>query len=284
MTEMKPPEPTSGEIPCRELFIYYIQGVVRQDHHFDQNRFIGNWQEEDFSFLFFSEAADESVRRILAEQKELILLDQYCMSYEQWQGGPVETFRAGKFLIIPPWEKEPDEQGDDIRIFLDPGVVFGTGSHPTTRDCLGLLEQLCAEENIGRVLDMGTGTGLLAIAAARLGCRQVLALDFNWLAARTAGKNIHLNQLDDRILAYQGKAEDFTDLSADLFIANIHYDVMKELIRSKGFLEKKYFILSGLLRSEAIAVDSVLSEYPVEIIERRERDGVWHTVCGKMSR
>lgn len=165
-------------------------------------------------------------------------------------------------------------------ILLDPGVVFGTGTHPTTHDCLEILERVCCEEKVDSVLDLGTGTGLLALAAARLGCRHILAVDFNFLAAKTAKRNAVLNLLEENVLTVQGRAEDFMDYPAELMIANIHYDVMKRLIRSEGFLRKKWFILSGLLRSEARDIAWKLSQYPVRILERRERDSVWHTFFG----
>ncbi|MGE0086565.1 MAG: 50S ribosomal protein L11 methyltransferase [Desulfococcaceae bacterium] len=268
--------------PCTDLFIYYIQGAVKTDQHFRAGSFLGNWLEDGFSFLFFSSPADSEIAAVLQHQPGLILLDQFHMSYEQWQGGRVQAFRAGCFHIIPPWENPGENEADTIRIILDPGVVFGTGTHPTTHDCLELLERICPAEQINTVLDMGTGTGLLAIAAAKLGCRQVLAPDFNFLAAKTAGGNILRNGLENRVLAFQGRAEDFIHMPCDLLIANIHYDVMKVLIRSKGFLQKKCFILSGLLRSEAREVEAVLSQYPLQILEKRERDSVWHTFCGKI--
>ncbi|MEZ4528162.1 MAG: 50S ribosomal protein L11 methyltransferase [Desulfobacterales bacterium] len=270
--------------PCTDLFIYYVQGLVKQDQALFQNSFMGNWQEDGFSFLFFSSPADREVAAALQKQPDLILLDQFHMSYEQWQGGRVQAFRAGPFHIVPPWENtgEDKDTPNDIRILLDPGVVFGTGTHPTTRDCLELMAQVCRANHINRALDMGTGTGLLAIAAAKLGCAQVLAPDFNFLAAGTAARNTVLNTVEDRVLAFQGRAEDFVHLPCDLLIANIHYDVMRVLIRSKGFLQKKWFILSGLLRSEAAEVDAVLSEYPVRMLEKRQSGGVWHTFCGEI--
>lgn len=274
------PEPVQP--PCTDLHIYYIQGPVKQDQHFCRSSFLGNWEEDGFSFLFFSSPADREVAAVLQNQPGLILLDQFHMSYEQWQGGRVQAFRAGCFHIIPPWEDTGEDTPDTIRILLDPGVVFGTGTHPTTRDCLELIAQIYSEQPVNTVLDMGTGTGLLAIAAAKLGCTQVLAPDFNFLAAKTAAGNIVRNRLGHSVLAFQGRVEDFIHLPCDLLIANIHYDVMKTLIRSKGFLQKKRFILSGLLRSEAAEVYAVLSQYPVRMTEKRERDGVWHTFCGEI--
>ena len=138
--------------------------------------------------------------RIVAAKPGLVLLDQYRMRYDDWQGGPVDPFQTGIFFVAPPWDTSETPEGLS-RIVLDPGVVFGTGTHPTTGDCLDFLQRICAEERIETVIDAGTGTGLLALAAARLGCRKILALDFNFLAARTAGINIRHNHLAQRVLA-----------------------------------------------------------------------------------
>lgn len=243
--------------------------------------FLGNWQEAEDAFLFFSAPAHETVAALVEKQPELRLLDRFQMPYEQWLGERFTRFRAGSFFIRPPWEPPVPLRENDHEIRLDPGVVFGTGTHATTRDCLAALQALPWDGRIRRVLDLGTGTGLLALAAARMGACSVLAMDLNFLAARTAARNIRLNGLERQVLALCGRAEEGVDGNADLLIANIHYAVMKPLIRSRGFLEKNWFILSGLLRGEAEALARQLAEYPVEIIRGWERDGVWHTFLGK---
>ncbi len=268
-------------IPSANLYICYIQGCLKQEDERLGPSFIGNWEEDGFSFLFFSEPAPREIKKLLAKNPGLTLIDEFRMSYEDWHGGKITPFSAGRFFIVPPWEDAELPPMSDLRILLDPGVVFGTGMHPTTRDCLEMTERACQEETVRTVLDLGTGTGLLALGAACLGCRQILALDFNFLAVKTAARNAALNGFEDKILAVQGRAEDFISCPADLLIANIHYDVMKRLIESDGFLQKKQFILSGLLRSEARDVESRLSRYPVRIIEKRAYEGVWHTFFGK---
>ena len=169
-----------------------------------------------------------------------------------------------------------------LPILLDPGVVFGTGTHSTTHDCLEALEIVFREESPMSALDLGTGTGLLALAAARLGCTRTLAVDINFLAAKTAEKNIRLNYMHDRVVVVQGKAETFIDHPAELIIANIHYDVMERLIRSDGFWGKKWFILSGLLRSEAKNVSYLLAQRSSRIIKHWESKGIWLTFFGEI--
>ena len=278
------------DIPYKNLYIYYLKGHLKPGDEIFASDFIGNWEEDDFSFLFFSRPSDRGIKELLNIQPHLTLLDNFEMTYEQWHGKAIDSFRAGRFFIIPPWQISSetnslsnDPSDDELRIILDPGVVFGTGMHTTTHDCLGALELLYDEEKPGSVLDLGTGTGLLALSAARLGSANVLAVDFNFLSARTTHKNILLNRLEDRILAVQGLAEDFIDIPVDLVIANIHYDVMKKLIISEGFLRKKWFILSGLLRSEARELADKLSERKrIKILKKWEHDGIWHTFWGKI--
>ncbi|NNK86484.1 MAG: methyltransferase [Desulfobacterales bacterium] len=132
-------------------------------------------------------------------------------------------------------------------------------------------------------LDLGTGSGILAIAAAKLGCRKVLAVDSNLLAARTAQKNIQLNNVKENIMVIQGSAEIFIDNHVDLVIANIHFDVMKNLLNSKGFLSKKWFILSGLLRSQSENALFTLKQKGAKIVEKWNYDDIWHTFFGKIN-
>ena len=201
------------------------------------------------------------------------------MTYEEWQGGAPAALEVGRFRVAPPWQPLPDGEGVlDIRI--DPGVVFGSGGHPTTRDCLAMIGRVCRTAPPARVLDLGTGTGVLALAAARAGCGRVLAVDFNRLAVQTAAGNIRRNRLAHRVLAIQGRAEDFIDLPADLVVANLHWDVTRRLIATDGWRRKKWFILSGLLRSEAReAVDRLVGQ-GCRILATRHQEGVWHTIFG----
>jgi ribosomal protein L11 methyltransferase len=130
------------------------------------------------------------------------------------------------------------------------------------------------------MLDLGSGTGILALAAAKLGCEKVMAIDYNYLATRTAQTNVSLNNLNDHILVINGRAEEHTGIATDLLVANIHYDVMKNLVRTEGFLKQKWFILSGLLRSEAGKIMEFLNTQPVLILKRWNQDDIWHTILG----
>jgi ribosomal protein L11 methyltransferase len=268
-----------------DLYIYYIEGRVHPEKEFLNHHFIGNWEEDGFSFLFFSEPADGLVLKFIENYRNLKLLDQYHMSYEEWQGGKVSSLRIGSFLIIPPWEtgNESFIEPGKIKILLDPGVVFGNGLHPTTQDCIEALELLFRNEPIESAMDLGCGTGILALVAGKLGCRRCFAMDFNLLASQTANKNVKLNGMTHNILVAQARAENFVDLPTNLLMANIHYDVMKKLLDSEGFFKHKWFILSGLLRSQAGLIAERLKRPGVKILKKWERDGIWHTFWGKIS-
>jgi ribosomal protein L11 methyltransferase len=271
--------PNHSLLPESILYIYYIDGKIPLQQKFPSGSFLGNWEEDGFSFLFFRQPARELIEDLVRDDPALHLLDTYEMTYEQWQGGKIEPVRIGRFLFAPPWIETAPEPGQHALI-LDPGVVFGNGAHPTTQDCLEAIDLICTGKKVQTMLDLGTGTGILALAAIKSGCQKALAVDFNYLAARTALTNVHLNNMEKNILVIQGRAEEYTALPSDLLVANIHYEVMKKLVRTPGFLRQKWFLLSGLLRSEAKEIIDFLSGQPVIIVKRWNKDGIWTTILG----
>ncbi|MCP4022523.1 MAG: methyltransferase [Desulfobacteraceae bacterium] len=268
--------------PYEFLYIYNFDGILRLGvDELNPAIFLGEWQEDNTCFLFFSESCDKYVDKLLDKNPGVFLAGRYEMTGEQWHGDKIEPYRAGDLLISPPWDKGDIDKNSIRQVLLDPGVVFGTGRHQTTEDCLALLQRVCHNQKIQKVLDIGTGTGLLALCAASFGCRQVLACDFNLLAVKTAHKNVILNGFENKVLVFQAKGEEILSKSFDLIIANIHYDVMQYLIQTKEFYQNKWFILSGLLNSETKKVLKVLSNEKIQIVERRCPDGIWNTLLIK---
>jgi len=268
--------------PYTYLYIYYFKGhITLKDAAFGEC-FIGNWQEDEFSFLFFSSPETDIIDRVLELQPQLILLDQFAMSYEDWLGEKPAPLEIGRFFIAAPWQKAVTTTGK-TPILLEPGVVFGTGTHPTTADCLTALDLAFSDHRFETVLDLGTGTGLLAIAAAMLGGENILAADLNFLASRTAIQNVRLNHLEDRILVVQATTGKVPFRSADLVVANIHFEAMRLLLASGIFTEKIHFILSGLLRTQMNTVMEILSAKHARIIRRWNQNNTWHTLYGVIS-
>jgi ribosomal protein L11 methyltransferase len=265
--------------PDTLLFIYYIEGIVPAHQPIDAQHFVGNWVEDDSSFLFFTQPSREQVINILSVFPGRKLVDEYEMTYAQWQGGIVEPVRIGRFLLNPTWIKA-SPGANDVAITIDSGVVFGNGTHTTTQACLEAIDIACAGNKVHSMLDLGSGTGILGLAAAKLGCEKVVAVDYNYLATRTTRQNVLLNSLGDRILVVNGKAEEHINIASDLLVANIHFEVMQNLIRTEGFLRQKWFVLSGLLGSEVIKVLDFLATQPVLVLKRWHQDDIWHTILG----
>jgi len=270
--------------PYAELYIYHLEGRMDWRTAIDVKDFLGHWQEEESAFLFFSAPAAAAVEGILRQQPGLRLVDSTQMAYDQWQGNLRTGDCIGRFRIIPSWqnpERETLSNDDTIPILLDPGLVFGAGTHATTRDCLSALELAAGYGVVATVLDLGTGTGILALAAALLGSRRIMAVDLNPLAAQTAWRNVQLNALELKILVIQGRAEEFVGVPADLLVANIHGEVLLRMMDAPGFRRQPRFILSGLMRSEAKEVRRRLSLQRIRILEEWVQDGIWHTYFGE---
>lgn len=267
--------------PYQDLYIYHLEGNLARNTIIHDDRFLGNWEEDRFSFLFFTEPSEDAVNALLKSQQHLALLDRFQLPYQKWQGNEPLPFRIGRLNITFPWIETKQQVNCSPPIVLDPGVVFGSGNHPTTRDCLNALDFLLCEERVESAIDLGTGSGILALGAARLGVDKIIAIDNNPLSVITAGKNVAANKMEGTILVVRGRAEDFIDCASDLVIANIHFDVMKRILQSEGFFQKKWFILSGLLKSEARAVVDGLFSHHAEIIKSWIHEGIWHTYLGK---
>lgn len=259
------------------LYIYWINRALKEEEEkLLGDTFIGNWVEDGLSFLFFNKQADKELEKLIQSDKELKVIETYKMSYEQWQGGFYKPIQVADFIIIPPWHNGP-YRSDLIPIFLDPGVVFGNCLHPTTRHCIHAISYLMHTQKwIKKALDLGTGTGILAIIAAKLGADKVWAVDINPLCVKTANKNFLKNKVAEKIEAKCISAQKalFVYKEIDLVIANLTYEVIEELIRIDEFF-KKSIIVSGLLRSQWPEVKMHLLKKGYKIVREWEDDMVW---------
>jgi ribosomal protein L11 methyltransferase len=168
-----------------------------------------------------------------------------------------------RLLIIPAWEKDP--QVKDARLIrIDPGPAFGTGQHATTRMCLETMETF-REVGHWKMLDVGTGTGILAMYGAMLGAESILAVDNDPEALRWAERNIALNELPVPIHLSDVPVEELKE-SFHLLVANLIFHVIQALIPhfSRLLEPRGWLILSGLLRDQVESVERLLKAHGVE--------------------
>jgi ribosomal protein L11 methyltransferase len=154
---------------------------------------------------------------------------------------------VGKHIVIKPSWEQYDAQAGDVVLELDPGMAFGTGTHPTTCLCLQGLEEIIRPDT--QVFDVGTGSGILAMAAAQMGARDIKAVDIDGVAVRTAQENIAKAGLADRISVQQGDLLHGTEGKADVIVANILADIIIQLLPDvPGKLKDNgVFLASGII-------------------------------------
>jgi ribosomal protein L11 methyltransferase len=189
-----------------------------------------------------------------------------------------KPLRVGKrLLIIPTWEEAAVQSGDLV-IRIDPGMAFGTGGHETTRLCLELLESVIENSpllTVPSLLDLGTGSGILAMAARLLGAGRILALDIDPDAIIVARENLVLNQLTDQIECGTIPLESLEE-SFDIILANI---LAEELVRLAPFLTNRLqpggsLILSGILADKEQLVRQGFNSPSIKYCQTRS-DGEW---------
>ena len=188
--------------------------------------------------------------------------------------------RLGQRLYIrPAWTKVPDRQPDDVVLVMDPRMAFGTGTHPTTQLCLIALEDAVAGRPALDVLDLGAGSGILGIAALKLGARHVLALDTDPIAVSATLENAERNEVADRLTAQVGSLETLQSTARhfDLALVNILAKViiamcdqgLGRVLRPGGV-----GLFSGIIAEQADEVEAALRRTGLEPVSRRSQ-GDW---------
>ena len=184
-----------------------------------------------------------------------------------WKEKYKEQFKAlaltENIVVCPSWEEVPE--GDYKIISLDPGMAFGTGDHATTSMCAQLMEKCGCEGK--KVLDVGTGSGILAIAAALMGASDVLGIDIDDDAVAVAHENVAKNGCGDKIKIVKGDLTEGVDYEADLVVANIIAELVIELAKDikKHLKPGGPFICSGILVEKSEMVTNALLDLGFQV-------------------
>ena len=183
--------------------------------------------------------------------------------------------RAGPFLVCPTAVDPPSLQDDATVLRIDPEMSFGTGHHATTRLALRLLADALTSGD--RVLDMGTGTGVLAIAACRIGADAALGVDTNPDAVRNARENVRRNEETDRVTVQEGSVEVVPASHYDLVAANITRRVLLELMPAlvSHLAPDASLLLSGILQSQRDDVLEAAASHDLSLDADATEDGWW---------
>jgi ribosomal protein L11 methyltransferase len=273
--------PSSGEIVSSLLFDLGTTGTITLEESTEQIK-LGAYFEEGVDPYGIAHAIKADFARAGREQ-DLLAVTVSAVADADWMQKWKEGFEPAaigeRLLIAPSWRLPADIEGREV-IQIDPGMAFGTGTHETTRLCLELIERFWRG---GCLLDVGTGTGILAIAAALLQpAARIIAIDVDPVAVEVARENIAINRVTDQVSVMEKQPGNFVGQSFDVVVANLTAEVIIDLmgelagcVRPDGLL-----ILSGILNELSDEVERSAGEAELMIIERQNA-GDWSALVAQ---
>ncbi|MBR6501495.1 MAG: 50S ribosomal protein L11 methyltransferase [Firmicutes bacterium] len=205
---------------------------------------------------------------------------------EDWKDKWKEYFKPAhiteRIVVKPSWEEYERQSDEELIIEIDPGMAFGTGTHPTTTLCVKLLEKYI-ESPKDVVLDVGCGSGILAMAAALLGVEETVGVEIDPVAVDVAKENVALNGLTDKINVIEGDLTKGLDMKADIVVANLMADLVMMLTKdvAKHLRGKAVYISSGILIEKQPVVSKVIRDCGFEILEILEQ-GEWCAIAARL--
>lgn len=208
-----------------------------------------------------------------AEREDIVYtIDFYDFEEEDYQNSWKKYFYTQKiserFVVKPTW-REYEPQEDELVIEIDPGRAFGTGTHPTTSLCIKLMEENIKEGNT--VIDVGTGSGILMVAAEKLRAGKIVGTDIDPMAVEVAEENLLLNKVDmEKAKAYAGDLVTVVQNEKfDVVVANILADVLLILLKDISRVVKKdgLVIFSGIIEDKLEEMKRAVEEVGLEILE-----------------
>ena len=213
-------------------------------------------------------------------------VESSLVSDEDWKDLWKQYFKPSRItdhiVVKPSWENYEQEEGDRI-IEIDPGMAFGTGTHPTTKMCIRQLERYI-ENPQDTVLDLGCGSGILSMAAALCGSSRVRGVDIDPDAVTASVENVKKNHLENEIEILQGDVTEGLGFQADIIVANLIADLIIRLTGdiARHLTGKKIFISSGILSEKKEAVTDALEKSGFAVLEILEEEG-WCAIAARLS-
>lgn len=230
----------------------------------------------------------ESIKSLKAFDKEgkfgRLQIELSSTSEEDWANNWKQYYkptRVGKHVVIvPQWENYKAADGDTV-VIMNPGAAFGTGTHETTRLCIEFIEEFATENT--RMLDIGTGSGILAVTALMLGIKSAVGIDIDELAAKVALENAALNGVDKNFDAHRGDLAEGAEGKFDLITANIVADVIIRLAPDvpSHLAENGIFVASGIIDTRKDEVCDNLSKNGLTIFAEKHERG-WVSLACKL--
>lgn len=273
-----------------QLIASYANRGQWDDHEFSEELLaqttveVRGYFADDEYFAGRLEGLREAVGQICARmEQETPQFYFNDVAEEDWANNWKQYFKPekiGKRTVVKPTWEEYTKKDDELIIEIDPGMAFGTGNHATTALCINVLEEYVKPGM--EIIDVGTGSGILAVQAALLGAERVQALDFDPVAVKAAGENVALNHLEDKITVRHSDLLKEADIKGDIIIANIVADIIIRLLPDvpqylKG---EKIFISSGIIDTRRDDVLAVYEQVGFDVLEVREDKG-WVAIVGK---
>ena len=255
------------------LRVYELKGSG-QPRNLPAEGLEGIWPEPPFYYLFYRKESAEPIVEWLKSRPDWRLTSRYDLPYDKWQDICLPQINLGSFNVG--LSADPADKPGRIAILIDPGVVFGSGLHPTTQGCLLAISEIFGSDEIHMALDFGAGTGVLAIACALAGAKFVLAIDRNPLALKTAWKNALANGVADRMALVEADRLGCLSVRPDFFVMNLEWPIIEKTLAAGEWRNARRVVLAGFLESRLESVEQFARpEFRVDSVI--ERQG-WPTV------
>lgn len=274
-----------------------VQRLREDELYWDyiDEKLLENDTEETKIMAYFSEEETNLPEKIAVIKEKIRNLTEFGLSIgsgtvelsnvnqEDWESAWKQYFKpvhvTDRIVVKPEWEEYSPQEGE-IVIEIDPGMAFGTGTHETTSMCINQIEKNLKAGD--RVIDIGSGSGILSMAAVLLGAEKATGVDLDPVAVRVALENVELNNLQDKIEILHGNLTDVIREKADIVVANIMADIIlilledvREFIKDDGL-----FISSGIIQEKRAAVEARLLEKNFSIVEV-ETKGEWCAITAQ---